>query len=81
MIGVSQPEYTHARRVLLGAFEAHESHLSSFVLVGAQAISIPAGESDIAVAPYTTDADVVVSPQLVTETPLIEIPLLHEGSR
>jgi len=76
---VYEPEYVEARRVLLDALEALQDHLPSLVLVGAQAVYLHAGESDIAVAPYTTDADVAVAPELVADSPLIEDALTKRG--
>lgn len=57
MSGAPGPLYAKAREVLLDALEALGPHRSSLVLVGAQAIYLHTGEADIAVAPFTTDAD------------------------
>jgi len=62
-----EPEYVEARRVLLDALEALGMHRRSVVLIGAQAIYLRAGEGDLAVAPYTTDGDLVI---VATEMPV-----------
>lgn len=62
MPGAPDPLYVKAREVLLDALEALGPHRSSLVLVGAQAVYMHTGEADIAVAPFTTDADVIIDP-------------------
>jgi hypothetical protein len=42
---------------LLDALVALEPHIDALVLVGAQAIYLHTGDADLAVAEYTTDAD------------------------
>ena len=58
-LGAPDPLYVAARRTLLDALEAVEMQLDALVLVGAQAVYLHTGEGDLAVAPYTTDADLV----------------------
>ena len=65
MSGDYNPIYVTARRALLDALDALADQRDAFVLVGAQAIYLHAGEGDIAVAPYTTDADLVIDPRTV----------------
>ena len=65
------PLYIVARRALLDALEALGQHRDALILVGAQAIYIHTGEGDLAVAPYTTDADVVIEPAALREEPRI----------
>lgn len=72
MCGVPDPLYAAARRVLLDALEALREHLDSIVLVGAQAVYIHAGESDLAVAPFTTDGDLALDPRHLSPQPIIE---------
>lgn len=79
MSGAFEPQYVAARQALLDALDALQSHLSSFVLVGAQAIYIHTGDSGFALAPYTVDADVAVSPELIADEPLIEGALTEAG--
>jgi hypothetical protein len=54
---VADPLYVRARAALLEATEALAPHLDALVLVGAQAIYLHTGATDLAVAKYTTDAD------------------------
>lgn len=66
--------YVAARRVLLDALEALREHRDAMVLVGAQAIYLRVGESDLAVAPYTTDGDLAIDPNgLSADPPLQEV--------
>ena len=73
MSGEPDPLYVRARRVLLDAADALEAHLDAVVLVGAQAVYLHAGEADLldAGAPYTTDADLAISPSGLAESPLV----------
>ena len=68
--------YVLARRVLLDALEALGPHRDAVVVVGAQAIYLRAGEADLIVAPYTTDGDLALDPDLLGEIPPIEDALL-----
>ncbi len=64
--------YTAARTVLLDALEALETHRAAITLVGAQAIYIRVGEADIAVAPTTTDGDLMLDPRELAVRPALE---------
>ena len=64
--------YVVARRVLLDALTALGSHRHAVTLVGAQAIYLRVGEADMAVAPYTTDGDLVIDPALLAKMPALE---------
>lgn len=64
--------YIEARRVLLDALEALGDHRRAVVLVGAQAIYLHTGEGDLAVAPYTSDADLALNPLALADDPRIE---------
>lgn len=66
---VFEPAYTAARHVLLDVLEALGTHRKSIVLVGAQAIYLHIGEGDLAVSPYTTDADLVLDPRDLDDEP------------
>jgi hypothetical protein len=79
MTGVPDPLYINAREVLLDALEALGPHRSSLVLVGAQAIYLHTGDADIAVAPFTTDADVVIDPGTLAEQPTLGSALQSAG--
>lgn len=67
-----EPEYVQARKALLDVLEALGKHREAVVLVGAQAIYLRTGESDLAVAPYTTDADLMINSTILTDKPLLE---------
>lgn len=79
MIVELDPLYVAARKVLLDALEALASHRDSIIVVGAQAIYLRAGVADIAVAPYTTDADLALDPEELKDEPLIELALQGAG--
>lgn len=71
--------YVVARRVLLDALEALGPHRAATILVGAQAIYLQTGGADLAVAAYTTDADLALDPQLLDEIPPLEQALTQAG--
>ena len=68
--------YVLARRVLLDALEALGNHREAVVLVGAQAVYLRVGEADLAVAPFTTDGDLVVDPSVLGGVPPLEQALM-----
>ncbi len=76
MPGAPDPLYVKAREVLLDALGAHRA---SLILVGAQAIYFHTGEADIAVAPFTTDADVVIDPTSLADQPALGEALQASG--
>lgn len=67
-----EPIYVAARVVLLDALEALGPQHQAVVVVGAQAVYLRTGDGGIAVAPYTTDADLVLSPAELAEAPRVE---------
>jgi hypothetical protein len=69
--------YVVARGVLLDALEALGPHRDAIVVVGAQAVYLRAGEADLVVAPYTTDADLALDPSLLAEIPPLEAALVQ----
>lgn len=71
--------YVLARRVLLDALDALGPHRDAVVLVGAQAVYLRVGEADLAVAPFTTDGDLVIDPSILTEIPPLERSLVAAG--
>ena len=79
MPGAPDPLYVKAREVLLDALEALAPHRASLVLVGAQAIYLHTGEADVAVAPYTTDADLVIDPANLAARPPLGASLEGRG--
>jgi hypothetical protein len=79
MNGEPDPLYVLAREVLLDALEALGPHRRSLILVGAQAIYVHTGDADLAVAPFTTDADVVVDPGALASQPILGETLRASG--
>lgn len=71
--------YVLARSVLLDALEALGPHREACVLAGAQAIYLRVGEADLAVAPFTTDGDLVVDPRRLSDAPPVERGLIDAG--
>jgi hypothetical protein len=65
-------EVSMARTGLLDALDALESHLAALVIVGAQAIYLHTGTTEIALAEFTTDGDLAIDPDLLSSDPLIE---------
>jgi len=74
-----QAEYAASRRVLLDALDAIGAHRSSVVLVGAQAIYLRVGPGDLAVAPMTTDADLALHADWITDEPELYAAMLASG--
>ena len=66
------PLYVAARSVLLDALEALGSQRGAVIVVGAQAVYLRTGDADISVAPYTTDADLALSPSDLADEPHLE---------
>jgi hypothetical protein len=62
--GAPEPQYALARRALLDALDALGDQRAAVILVGAQAIYLHTGEGDIGVAPFTTDGDLALVPEL-----------------
>jgi hypothetical protein len=73
------PRYIEARRVLLDALIALAPHEAAIVVAGAQAIYLRVGAGEVAVAPYTTDADLVVDPSTLGPVPLLESVMRNAG--
>jgi hypothetical protein len=71
--------YVLARSVLLDALEALGPHREASVLVGAQAIYLRVGEAELAVAPFTTDGDLVIDPRRLSDVPPVEQGLIEAG--
>jgi hypothetical protein len=70
---IEQPriEYVEARRVLLDALDALCQQLDAVVLVGAQAVYLRTADRLPAYQPFTTDADIVLDPSLLTDRPAL----------
>jgi hypothetical protein len=77
--GTLDPEYVKARRVLLDALESLAPHRGALVLVGAQAIYLQVGAGELAVAPHTTDADLLIRPSDLPDSPLLGNALARGG--
>ena len=78
MSGAPDPLYVRARCALLDALDALEPHLDAIVLVGAQAVYLHTADT-VAVAEYTTDADLAVAPDDLADSPLIGDALTARG--
>lgn len=65
-------EVAMARLGLLDALEALQAHLDALVIIGAQAVYLHTGATEIALAEFTTDGDVAVAPDLLSSAPLVE---------
>ncbi|MBI4231476.1 MAG: hypothetical protein HY608_11615 [Planctomycetes bacterium] len=78
MSGAPDPLYVLARSVLLDTLEALGPQRKAVVLVGAQAVYLHVGESDLAVAPFTTDADIAVDPAALESEPELRVALLRD---
>ena len=66
------PIYVAARAALLDALEALGDQRRAVVLVGAQAIYLHTGEGEIAIAPFTTDGDLVIDPSKLERDPHLD---------
>lgn len=75
----ADPRSVAARRVLLDALEALQAHAAALVIAGAQAVYLHTGDGDLAVAPFTTDADLAVDPEGLAPDPLIEAAMTEAG--
>jgi hypothetical protein len=71
--------YIAARRVLLDALTVLAPHGDAIILAGAQAVYIRTGAADLAIAPYTTDGDLVLDPQLLGDSPELEAGMTAAG--
>ena len=69
MPGEPDPLYVLARRALLDGLSALEPHLNSIIVIGAHAVYLHTGPADVAVAEFTTDADLAIAPELLADHP------------
>lgn len=58
--------------MLLDALEALAAHGPALIVAGAQAVYLRGGDRQLGVAPYTTDADLVLDPGLLGDDPRLE---------
>jgi hypothetical protein len=68
----ADPYYVAARRVLLDALEDLAEHRDAIIVVGAQAVYLRCGATNVGVAEYTTDGDLAVDSDRLTDIPLLE---------
>ncbi len=73
------PAYVGARTVLLDVLEYLNVHRDSVILVGAQAIYLHVGDDDLAIAPHTTDGDLVIDPNRLLDEPRLSTLLAQAG--
>ncbi len=71
--------YVAARQILLDALVALNPHLHAVVVVGAHAVYLRTGDAGIAIAPFTTDADLALEPAILAERPELERLLRDAG--
>jgi hypothetical protein len=71
--------YVAARRALLDALTVLAPHGDAIILAGAQAVYLHTGAADLAIAPYTTDGDLVLDPLLLGEAPELEAGMSAAG--
>ena len=72
-------QYVAARCVLLDALIALEPHLEAVIVIGAQAVYLRTEDRMPHYQPFTTDADLVIDPGLLAETPLLGDAMLAAG--
>jgi hypothetical protein len=72
MAEVTDPQVVSARRALLDALEALGTHRDAVILVGAQAVYLHTGGAEVALAEFTTDADLAVDPSILGADPLVQ---------
>ncbi len=72
-------EYLVARRVLLDALVALKPHIGAVIVIGAQAVYLRTEDRMPHYQPFTTDADLVIDPGLLAETPLLADAMLAAG--
>lgn len=70
-----------ARASLLDAVEALGVHARALTVVGAQAIYLRVGDAYSAVAPFTTDGDLMINPTFLAEVPDLTTAMQDAGFR
>lgn len=68
---IPRAEYVQARRVLLDALDTLGPQREAVIVAGAQAIYIRTGPGDLAIADFTTDGDLVLDPEQLTDVPIL----------
>lgn len=74
-------QYVAARRTLLDVLTALAPHADALIVVGAHAVYAQTGDAGIRLAPFTTDADLALDPDLLDERPELEQLLTEAGFR
>jgi hypothetical protein len=73
------PRYVAARQILLDALLALQPHLHAVIVVGAHEVYLRVGDAGIAIAPFTTDADLALEPKILADRPELERLLREAG--
>ena len=73
------PRYAAARRILLDALIALDPQRRAIVVAGAQAVYLRTGSDDLSVAPYTTDGDLALDPNFLSDDPQLEATMEAAG--
>jgi hypothetical protein len=68
-----------ARRVLLDGLDALSEHLPALTVVGAQAVHLRTPEAAISNAPFTSDGDLSIDPELLGDQPHLDAALREAG--
>ncbi|MGY4966658.1 hypothetical protein [Streptomyces sp. 900105245] len=68
-----------ARRVLLDGLVALKPHLEALTVVGAQAVYLRTPNAALRNAPFTSDGDLSVDPELLDDQPLLDVSLREAG--
>lgn len=78
--GIDRDElYVVARRVLLDALAALADQRDAVILVGAQAVYLRSHAAELAVAAFTSDADLGLDPSLLEDEPRLEAAMCGAG--
>jgi hypothetical protein len=64
---------------LLDALEALNEHRESIVVVGAQAVYLRTGAAELAVAEFTTEADLAIDPHALSPNPRLDAAMAARG--
>ena len=78
---MTDPLYVVARAALLDALEAIGEQRDAVVLVGAQAIYLHTGDSDLAVPAFTSDGDLAIEPARLKAEPKLADAMLRAHFR
>lgn len=68
-----------ARKVLLDALDALESHIDAITVVGAQAVALRTAIAELALPSYTFDADLSIDPSVLGPNPLLQEAMISAG--